>query len=191
MGWLFIGGTTKSDIIARLNEGWERNDGASVKTLANCVRGNVHWQLRETTYPTGFDGQPTRPAQRWIQCNLLGSHGDGYGWGYKDMDETCGPYEVNCPKSYLERVTPTDSAYAIEWRERCRAYHDRLDRIKALSVGDTIRFNAALSFGWAGEASDFVVRDKRRLWFKMPDGNTVRISKRTLAYGEWERVAAA
>lgn len=45
---------------------------------------------------------------------------DGTAWGYKDMDETMGPYEDKCPASILALLTPTDDKDANEWRERCR-----------------------------------------------------------------------
>ena len=41
-------------------------------------------------------------------------------WGYKDMDETVGPNEAKCPASVLALLTPTDSKFANEWREKCR-----------------------------------------------------------------------
>ena len=46
---------------------------------------------------------------------------DGYIFGYKDMTENMGPYESDCPEPILDLLTPTDSAYAAAWRERCRA----------------------------------------------------------------------
>lgn len=48
---------------------------------------------------------------------------DGTIWGYKDMCESGGPYESKCPASILALLTPTDNAYALEWRERCRNYN--------------------------------------------------------------------
>ncbi|MBO6031678.1 MAG: hypothetical protein J6Q22_09415 [Prevotella sp.] len=45
---------------------------------------------------------------------------DNTAWGYKDMDETMGPNESKCPASILALLTPTDSKWANEWRERCR-----------------------------------------------------------------------
>ena len=41
-------------------------------------------------------------------------------WGYKDMDETMGPSECKCPASILALLTPTDSKWANEWRQKCR-----------------------------------------------------------------------
>jgi len=49
----------------------------------------------------------------------------GHNFGYKSMDETCGPNESKCPLSILNLLTPTDSKWANEWRERCRAYHEQ------------------------------------------------------------------
>jgi hypothetical protein len=46
---------------------------------------------------------------------------EGYIFGYKDMDESMGPCESGCPQAILDLLTPTDSAFALEWRARCRA----------------------------------------------------------------------
>ena len=42
-----------------------------------------------------------------------------HNFGYKDMDETMGPVESNCPMRLLKLLTPTDNKWANEWRERC------------------------------------------------------------------------
>lgn len=46
---------------------------------------------------------------------------DGMIFGYKDMDESMGPCESECPQAVLDLLTPTDAPYARAWRERCRA----------------------------------------------------------------------
>lgn len=45
----------------------------------------------------------------------------GYDIGYKDMDESMGPCEAECPERILALLTPTDSEYANDWRKRCWA----------------------------------------------------------------------
>ncbi len=45
------------------------------------------------------------------------SRSENFGW--KDMDETCNPYFYRCPERILKLLTPTENAYAIEWREKC------------------------------------------------------------------------
>jgi len=37
----------------------------------------------------------------------------------KLMDETMGPCQYTCPKRILDKLTPTDDEYALEWRNRC------------------------------------------------------------------------
>src|SRR3546814_19605923 len=58
---------------------------------------------------------------------------DGYIFGYKDMDETMGPCEADCPARILDLLTPTDKEYAREWRARCCANLAR--RARQLEIG--------------------------------------------------------
>ena len=44
-------------------------------------------------------------------------------WGYKDEDEFLGPLHHNCPLEILDMLTPTDHAFALEWRTACRKHH--------------------------------------------------------------------
>lgn len=44
---------------------------------------------------------------------------DYYNFSYKDMDETVGPCQRECPESILKLLTPTDSEWANEWRADC------------------------------------------------------------------------
>ena len=45
---------------------------------------------------------------------------EGYNFGYKDMDESCGPLQRDCPVSNLKMLSPSDDKYAVEWRKACR-----------------------------------------------------------------------
>lgn len=44
---------------------------------------------------------------------------DYYNFSYKDMDESCGPHQTDCPKGILDLLTPTESEWANEWRKAC------------------------------------------------------------------------
>lgn len=73
---------------------------------------------------------------------------DYFNFNYKDMDETCGPYECDCPKGILDLLTETDSEYAIKWRKRCREKLERKtpgQKLSKLPIGTTIEIN------WNGE----------------------------------------
>ena len=41
-------------------------------------------------------------------------------WGYKDMDEACGPNASEAPRSIRAHLSPTTREWALDWRKRCR-----------------------------------------------------------------------
>lgn len=42
-----------------------------------------------------------------------------HNFGYKDMCESMGPVQSECPARILNLLTETESEYANEWRQRC------------------------------------------------------------------------
>lgn len=74
---------------------------------------------------------------------------------YKDMDETMGPCESQCPERILDLLTPTEHEYAKDWRARCRAYHERRKAIPKLSKGVCMKFGEPVSFGDYGKEDYF------------------------------------
>lgn len=93
---------------------------------------------------------------------------EGYIFGYKDQTESMGPYDCDCPVSILDLLTPTDSDYAKEWRERCRA---RANKVPP-RAGQTIVFDQPVSFsnGKSFERLDVIAhpRSRRVLLFRDP-----------------------
>ena len=130
MGWLFRSGSTRKGLIAERIEGWERKnpDGLVVTStcLAHCYRGGsfsgVLWSVWERTFAK--DGNEAEPTQRWIQCDLLRCQRD-YGWGYKDIEESLGPYYFSCPKKYLAMVPIDQFGGNAEWRKQDALHHQR------------------------------------------------------------------
>jgi hypothetical protein len=111
MGWLFsTRWETRADMVRHLR----RPDrfGDRLQLVRACVTGSHHWYLvRELA--TG---------QHWIGLDLLQS-GRGDGWGYKDLDESAGPCDADCPLAYLDAPHAERDGFAAQWRERVRAYH--------------------------------------------------------------------
>ena len=67
---------------------------------------------------------------------------DYFNFYYKDMSEDMGPCECDCPVSILKLLSPTDSEWALKWRERCRKRAEQKKSPTALSnlpVGARIR----------------------------------------------------
>ena len=82
---------------------------------------------------------------------INGSRANGY--GYKDMDESMGPCEHDCPLSVLDAASPIEDLYgpvkedggakwATDWRAKVRAYHAKRAEgratAKTLKRGDKV-----------------------------------------------------
>jgi hypothetical protein len=65
---------------------------------------------------------------------------DKNNFGYKLISETSGPCYYDCPKSILDILTPTDNAFAQEWRKKC---YDNLSKpsLSKLPIGAEIQFS--------------------------------------------------
>jgi hypothetical protein len=85
-------------------------------------------------------------------------------WGYKDMDETCGPCESHCPATILALLTETDSQWANEWRARCRAAIKAKHAARRLTAGSVVKYGGReyrllwpavkAASGWQVEATE-------------------------------------
>lgn len=113
MGWMFtLDKRTRKELLEYLRR--PERYGENLELLRSVAVGNNHWYLCRRK-----DDGPV-----WIGLDLMKGGGkSGHGWGWKDLDETCGPVEVNCPLSFLDQASPTDHEYAAPWREAVRAYH--------------------------------------------------------------------
>ena len=82
------------------------------------VVGNRVWQLVQRPDGTKF-----------ITLDLIAKERGG-GWGYKNMDEDCGPYFYDCPATLLDKAGPPATPNAEAWRLKVWEYHDRQKRLK-------------------------------------------------------------
>lgn len=88
----------------------ERSDGYKVLDHASTSYGRNLWVVYQ--HPKGYE---------FIALYKMSKHGKV--WLYKDMDESCGPVEVDCPLKFLDRVPAKDAGYAVAWRQRVREFH--------------------------------------------------------------------
>lgn len=113
MGWLFPWGISRSELIADCLRPW-KSPHSSNRAVAHCTRGNILWVVWE------MYAQSTGHFERVILCIMLQRSRDG--WGYKDLDEWCGPCYYTCPLKYLDMGTRVLNQ---NWRDQVRAYHRR------------------------------------------------------------------
>jgi hypothetical protein len=69
-----------------------------------------------------------------------GKTSDGYSdWGYKDMDDSMGPCDADCPLELLDLTEAKSAKGSAAWRARVRAaYTRRQSNLKDLEVGMTV-----------------------------------------------------
>lgn len=67
-----------------------------------------------------------------------------FNFSWKDMDESCGPYERNCPERILKLLTPTDNEYALGWRAACWANIEKRKARKNLPPGTVLKYGRSL-----------------------------------------------
>lgn len=104
-----------------------------------------------------------------------------FNFGYKDMDESMGPYERDCPKEILDLLTPTTSEYAIEWRKECRERLSIKKTVKKVKDGDTIIFDEDVNFGRYGKSKTFTrTSSTKNIYYAHEMGMSVRLTKKYL-----------
>jgi hypothetical protein len=105
---------------------------------------------------------------------------EGYIFGYKDMEESMGPYECDCPEPILDLLTPTDAQHALQWRARCReSAIARRVKTAQLSprVGQLIIFDEPLAFtdGRSFQRLEVIAnpRSHRTVLFRAPGSSSL------------------
>lgn len=105
---------------------------------------------------------------------------ESYIFGYKDMEESMGPYACDCPAPILDLLTPTDAQHALQWRARC---HESAAARRARAAqprpraGQVIVFDEPLSFadGRSFERLEVIAnpRNHRTVLFRAPDSGSL------------------
>lgn len=160
MGWLYTtryGGESLKDFFQR-QLGFDKGDGNYGRVLDCAV---VKLRTAYLAYERGYaDGRETRIVG--IVC-LIDPKGDhSFSIGYKDMDESEGPYMAECPRRILDRLTPceNDEHYAIAWRAKCYANLEQAASLK-LTAGDVIKFGEPVKFRDGRSYTEMTIREIR------------------------------
>ena len=175
MGWLCYDATHykngKVDRKAEMDSifNWH-DDVRTVSVLKSAMVGSTYYAaVRCVNTHTGIDNVSA------AVCLTCGSKDNGgFNFGYKDMDETMGPYQYDCPKSILDLLSPTDNKTALEWRRLCR---ENLKRKSELAKARYVKFKFPFDITWSDgymikawepvilEHSKMWERDRQRRWF--------------------------
>lgn len=98
---------------------------------------------------------------------------DYYNFWCKWIDEGMGPGEADCPDRILDKLSPTTSEWANEWRSNCRASNVRANAAKKIEPGTVLEFPPmTFSDGVSRTRFTFITRST----FRSADGVLVNIT---------------
>lgn len=161
MGWLYMHrlhmdghATPKAYLDAQFTYSRAHEDGSTyaMRVLDSACVANRVWYGATRVERSGQEPYVIALVclVRWNPRDKEGLH-----LGYKDMEESMGPCEAECPERILRLLTPTTNEHAIEWRRRCR---ERLQlRSRKIEDGMHIRLAKPLTFTDGHVGSDFIV----------------------------------
>jgi hypothetical protein len=193
MGWTFMPshGRDRVEIIRGMLT-WESDTFAN-EVIDHAVVGTTVYLLcrrmpkgawePDTTYINDAEG-----SYRWIAVVLTRKTRDAYDLGYKEMEESMGPVEAQCPKRIITAASPLrhpdpgiEGNYAARWRQKCLDQAAAKTKRKAdLVHGATIRLSSPLDFTDGHRGDRFVVeivkrRGRNRTYFRALNGGLYRI----------------
>ena len=114
MGWTYTYKRKGQSIEDFFKERWE-NDHFKILKCRTYFRRELYMLC--TAIPK--DGGPATNFAAMCLIHFCPRDRD-YNFGYKDMDQSCGPNYYNCPDEILDAISPTDSENANNWIAACR-----------------------------------------------------------------------
>lgn len=138
MGWTTTHkpkGTTASEYIIDNCLTWSDDCTATYTVLDSAV-------VKFRTFYAAMEriDKVTGEREVWAAVYLLSHRPKAeHNFGWKDMDETCGPCEAECPERILDLLTPTENQYANDWRARCREHIAKRKARPKVEVGTKLR----------------------------------------------------
>ena len=139
-----------------------KNENIIQETLGSCMKGNVYYAAvhrinkmvnTDIVFAVVFLTYYNPRAKK------------EYNFGYKDMDETMGPYYYDFPEKYFKLLTPTDSKCAIEWRKQVSENIEKKKRLSKIKCGDKIKFKSPIETTSGVNIGDTIIIEKRKRYF--------------------------
>jgi len=170
MGWIYTQKDKDESILEffQRNFDYKKNDGRYGKVIACAV-------VKFRTAYLAFECFSPEIGKEvvGVVCKLDYAPNDYYNFGYKDIEESCGPAETECPERILKLLTPTDSEDGIKWREACwqnlKVKKVRLARGKKVRSPEPIFFTNGQSY------QIFTVINVKNKIFRTENGDLVKI----------------
>jgi len=157
MGWTYTHlGNGQAGEYFRKQLTWEGDEKSNKLLRGAFASFREYYAAVETTV------KATGEKYVWGFCAMVDwRRHDDYNFGYKDMDESMGPYMYNCPKTILDLLTDTPhmNDNAKEWRKACA---ERNASILKPKDGDIIKTKNPFRFKGGWELDTFLVEKQGR-----------------------------
>jgi hypothetical protein len=135
MGWLY-GWHSREDLIKHLVD-----EPISYRTIAHRATYEDHqailWAVHE--FPVDCEVEQYR-GKRFIACYLMGYDRRDSTHGYKDMEESMGPFFYSCPLIFLVHAPEVANQ---AWRDGVAKFHAEKSvkrlKMKAIKIGETVK----------------------------------------------------
>ena len=117
------------------------NKGRYEVVKSAMVGSTYYAAVKKTIFET--EAEPEKEGVFGVVILTSVNNKDYFNFSYKDMDESAGPGYYDCPIGIHDVHTPTEYAWAKEWRERCYEIIKRKkspDALSNLPVGSEIKF---------------------------------------------------
>lgn len=177
MGWTFThkpeGITAKEFLVKEFTEDSER---ASFKVLKSAVKLHVgYFQIERIIKATG------ERSVFALVVHIQRCPSDHHNFGWKEVEESMGPYEVDCPLDILDGLDETTSEYALRWRKDVLEYNARKKKA-GIKNGQWVKFAKPISFtdGSKGQVFQCEKRGRKTFFSKKGGWGVYKISKRCL-----------
>lgn len=88
------------------------------EVLKSSMVGSTYYAaIKKTKFAT--ETEPELTAVFGLVCLTSTNNKQYFNFAYKDMDESMGPFQYDCPKGILDLLDPTEYECAQEWRKKC------------------------------------------------------------------------
>ena len=141
MGWTGVPGYRVTDKREYCRNLWNKD---YVTIIKDCMVGTTYYAAARKIAKTGYDENgnytrlPLTESEQYVFAIVVKTDTYKGEFLYKEMDETVGPCERNCPVSILKLLTATDDKIAVEWRKACWE-NARTPKLSSVKIGQKIK----------------------------------------------------
>jgi hypothetical protein len=176
MGWYYTNNASKKEIVEQVL----RETAPGV--VAHSVKGSILWTVEQSAQ-----------GVKYIGCYLLrgGTRRDP-GYGYKAMDESCGPCYYDPPQKFLAMAPDPAKGYSTEWRAKVAEYQkaQAAQRELTRNVVAGCKITLKPEFGKGMTLDVIAVKGKKIRAVGCVDGRTYGVAPRMIAAIEYQLTSA-